>query len=71
MYEGPAGAGGRDEVKAVVELAGEVGGVVAPDRAAAMAHAAWEVSSSGAEVTDRALAVLSRYLPAPPTEEAP
>lgn len=35
-----------------------------PDRAAAMAHAAWEVVSSGAEVTDRALDMVLHRLDA-------
>jgi hypothetical protein len=30
-----------------------------------MAHAAWEVCSAGAEVTERALALLVEHLPAP------
>ncbi|MEM7240674.1 MAG: glycosyltransferase N-terminal domain-containing protein [Pseudomonadota bacterium] len=34
----------------------------APDEAARMAHAAWEVSSSGAGVTDRVLELLAKYL---------
>ncbi len=36
-------------------LASEVINLLAPDRVATMAHAAWEVCSSGAGVTDRAL----------------
>jgi 3-deoxy-D-manno-octulosonic-acid transferase len=36
-------------------LAEAVHDLLNPDRAAAMAHAAWEVVSAGAEVTDRAL----------------
>lgn len=51
------------EVKSTEELAKAVGRVLSPDKAAAMAHAAWEVSSSGAEVTDRALELLQDYLP--------
>ncbi len=51
------------EVKSSEELAKAVGRVLSPDKAAAMAHAAWEVSSSGAEVTDRALELLQDYLP--------
>jgi len=34
----------------------------APDEAARMAHAAWEVSSSGAGVTDRVLELMAEYL---------
>ncbi|MEM1301362.1 MAG: 3-deoxy-D-manno-octulosonic acid transferase, partial [Pseudomonadota bacterium] len=36
-----------------------------PDRAARLAHAAWDVSSSGAEVTDRVIALLKAALPQP------
>ena len=37
------------------DLATEVERLLSPDAAAAMAHQAWKVSSSGAEVTDRAI----------------
>lgn len=39
-------------------LAAAVNDLQNPDRAAAMANAAWEVSSSGAEVTDKAMELL-------------
>lgn len=39
-------------------LAEAVDDLLSPDRAAAMAHAAWEVVSAGADVTERAKAVL-------------
>ena len=45
-------------------LAQAVDELLAPDRAAAMAHAAWEVVSSGADVTERAKAVLLETLDA-------
>lgn len=45
-------------------LAQAVDDLLSPDRAAAMAHAAWEVVSSGADVTDRAKAVLFETLEA-------
>jgi len=35
---------------------------MSPDRAAEMAHAAWEVSSAGAEVNDRIIELLDSYL---------
>jgi len=35
---------------------------LSPDRAAEMAHAAWEVSSAGAEVNDRIIELLDGYL---------
>ena len=43
-------------------LAEAVNDLLNPDRAAAMAHAAWEVCSAGAEVTDRALDMLFDHL---------
>jgi 3-deoxy-D-manno-octulosonic-acid transferase len=35
---------------------------MSPDRAATMAHAAWEVCSAGAEVNDRIIELLDGYL---------
>ncbi len=52
------------KVKSGQDLIAALGKVLSPDKAAEMAHAAWEVSSSGAEVTDRALDLLAEYLPA-------
>lgn len=43
-------------------LAEAVNDLLNPDRAAEMAHAAWEVCSAGAEVTDKALDMLFDYL---------
>ena len=65
IYARLAEAGATVEVKSVDELVKAIGKVLSPDRAAAMAHAAWEVSSSGAEVTDRALTLLLEHLPLP------
>ena len=65
IYARLAEAGATVEVKSVDELVKAIGKVLSPDRAAAMAHAAWEVSSSGAEVTDRALDLLLEHLPLP------
>lgn len=63
IYEKLAEAGATQEVRTVPELAQAVGQLLSPDKAAEMAHAAWEVSSSGAEVTNRALDLLQEYLP--------
>lgn len=63
IYARLAEAGATLEVKSAKALAEAVGRVLSPDKAAAMAHAAWEVSSSGAEVTDRALDLLLSHLP--------
>ncbi len=51
-------------VSAPQTLAEAVDDLLSPDRAAAMAHAAWEVVSSGADVTERAKAVLLDMLDA-------
>lgn len=45
-----------DELGAAVEL------LLSPEMAAAMAHEAWKVCSSGAEVTDRAIALICEAL---------
>ena len=66
IYERLAAAGATVEVKSAAALAAAVGAVLSPERAASMAHAAWEISSSGAEVTDRALALLLAHLPDAP-----
>lgn len=51
-------------VSAPQTLAEAVDDLLSPDRAAAMAHAAWEVVSAGADVTERAKAVLFDMLDA-------
>ncbi len=48
-------AGATLPVRSAVELGQAVEMLQAPDRTAALAHAAWDVASSGAEVTDRVL----------------
>ncbi len=68
IYERLAEVGATVEVKTTDDLVKAVGRVLSPDKAAAMAHAAWEISSSGAEVTDRALELLVSYLPAQPDQ---
>ncbi|MGO4914438.1 3-deoxy-D-manno-octulosonic acid transferase [Pseudogemmobacter sp. W21_MBD1_M6] len=45
-------------VRTAEELAHQIGELLSPDKAAAMAHNAWMVSSSGAEVTDRVMQLL-------------
>ena len=53
-----AEAGAALEVPTVPSLAEAVSELMSPDKAAEMAHAAWEVSSEGSEVTDRILEVI-------------
>lgn len=52
-YSRLSNAGATRLVSNAKALADTVEELLAPDRAAKMAHAAWEVCSSGAEVTDR------------------
>ncbi len=44
-------------------LGATLGDLTFPERAARLAHAAWDVTSSGAEVTDRIVALLQTALP--------
>lgn len=54
------------------EALGEaVADLIAPDRAAHLAHNAWEASTAGADVTDRLAAMIQSALPAPRPEDAP
>lgn len=55
IYDRLATAGASRIVRRPDDLANEVINLLAPDQVALMAHAAWEVCSSGAEVTDLAL----------------
>ncbi|QYX56881.1 3-deoxy-D-manno-octulosonic acid transferase [Roseovarius sp. SCSIO 43702] len=54
-YKRFAGAGAARIVRDTETLAAALERLIAPDQSAAMAHAAWEVASVGAEVTDRIL----------------
>lgn len=48
------------------ELGRAVAELIAPDRAAALSHNAWEASTAGAEATDRLAAMIVSALPPPP-----
>ncbi len=52
-YARLAGAGAVRAVRTATDLGHAVEVLLAPDRAAAMAHAAWDVTSRGADVTNR------------------
>ena len=52
-------AGGAQRLAGSDELAAAVSDLLAPDRPAAMAQAAWEVISDGAQVQDRVIVALS------------
>ena len=62
IYERLAAAGAAKLVRKPDEITAAVTALLAPDQVAAMAHAAWEVCSSGARVTDRALEMLQNQL---------
>ena len=53
-----ANAGAARPVRTALELGEAVSDLMSPDKAALMAHNAWAVSSSGAEVTDRVATLL-------------
>ena len=53
-------AGAAKSVANARELATEVEALLAPDLAASMAHAAWQISTAGAEVMERTLGFLER-----------
>jgi 3-deoxy-D-manno-octulosonic-acid transferase len=62
VYDMLSAAGASRMVKDSQELASAVIHLLEPQNAAEMAHAAWEVTSSGAEATDNALSVLQNIL---------
>jgi 3-deoxy-D-manno-octulosonic-acid transferase len=57
-----SGAGASREIASPTELGEAVEGLLNPDRAAAMAHAAWAVCSTGAEATNRVVDLIRRHL---------
>jgi 3-deoxy-D-manno-octulosonic-acid transferase len=61
-YSRLAAAGAARIVKDAATLHAAVTRLTAPDQAAQMAHAAWEVISDGAEMTDRLLALIEDTL---------
>ena len=66
IYKRLTDAQAARQVAGPEELAQAVNFLLNPDRAAMMANAAWEVSSSGANVTDRAADLIYDWLPATP-----
>lgn len=58
-------AGAARQVRDATTLITAVTDLSRPDRRAPMAYAAWELSSSGADVTDKALALILDHLPGP------
>lgn len=61
-YSRLAGAGAARIVKDASSLAQGIQRLLAPDQAAVQAHAAWDVASQGAEVTDRILELVTELL---------
>jgi 3-deoxy-D-manno-octulosonic-acid transferase len=70
IYQRLSEAGAARLVTGPDTLAEAVHELMNPDKAAAMAHAAWEVVSQGAEVTDRALDAIFDRLDAGPAAKA-
>ncbi|MEM1360279.1 MAG: 3-deoxy-D-manno-octulosonic acid transferase [Pseudomonadota bacterium] len=66
IYGRLAAAGAAIQVINAVELSEAVLRLIQPDNSAPLAYAAWELCSAGADVTDRALAVILDHLPACP-----
>ncbi|WP_353474007.1 glycosyltransferase N-terminal domain-containing protein [Salipiger sp. H15] len=61
-YSRLAEAGAARIVRDFDSLSGALSQLVAPDRAAAMAHAGWEVITQGAELTDEMIALACGWL---------
>ncbi|WP_226626845.1 3-deoxy-D-manno-octulosonic acid transferase [Alloyangia pacifica] len=61
-YSRLAEAGAARIVRDFDSLAGALSQLVAPDRAAAMAHAGWDVTTQGAELTDEMIALACGWL---------
>lgn len=70
IYRRLTEAGAARLVSGPDTLAEAVHELLNPDKAASMAHAAWEVVSQGAEVTDRALEAVTERLDNPPRLQA-
>jgi len=66
IFQRLSGAGAARLVTSPGSLAEAVNDLLNPDKAAELAHAAWEVCSAGADVTDRALEMLFDQLGATP-----
>lgn len=62
FYSRLAKAGAARIVKDADSLAAAVTQLIAPDRAAAMAHAGWDVTSQGADLTDRVIDLVNKVL---------
>lgn len=61
-YQRLASAGASRAVRSAADLGNAVEVLLAPDKAAAMAHAAWDVTSSGAGVTNRVVDLIRAHL---------
>ncbi|PVA10059.1 3-deoxy-D-manno-octulosonic acid transferase [Pelagivirga sediminicola] len=61
-YKRYAGAGGARIVRDADTLAAALAHLIAADRSATMAHAAWEVATAGAKVTDHIIDMLQDML---------
>jgi len=62
IYDRLTEAGASRLVRRPDDLAAAIIELLAPDKVAALAHAAWETCSSGTEVTDRAIELIFNHL---------
>ena len=62
LYAALAESGGAVSVSNAKELSNAVVTLLAPDKVAEMAHAAWTISSDGAEVTDAVYEIIARTI---------
>ena len=62
FYQRLASAGASRAVRSAADLGNAVEVLLAPDKAATMAHAAWDVTSSGADVTNRVVELIRNSL---------
>lgn len=65
-YQRLSSAGGTRLILRTLDLGEAVGALLSPDASAKLAHAAWDVSSAGAEVTDRVITLLTEALDTAP-----
>jgi 3-deoxy-D-manno-octulosonic-acid transferase len=67
-YQRLARAGASRQITHLGELALSLEALLAPDRAAIMAHAAWQISSAGALAMEKAVEIICEALPPPAAE---
>lgn len=69
IYDRLDAASASIAVRDAPDMAKALGALLQPAQSAPMAYAAWELASSGADVTDKAIALILDHLPDPVPEE--